>query len=118
MHRLSDLHAQLPGGGEHQCSGQARLAMVGQCVDDGQCEGSGLSGAGGCLAHEVDTGEHGWNRLLLDGGGGFVAKISESGHQLLAKAQSCELAGCIKIHGRYYFLAAAFLRAGASTAER
>ena len=51
-------------------------AAHGELVQHGQGEGGGLAGAGLGAAEQVVPGQHGGDRLGLDGGGGFVALLA------------------------------------------
>ena len=56
-HLVGDLHGQLAGGG--QDDGLHRLALGVDALNDGNAEGHGLTGAGGCFCDDVLPGQHG-----------------------------------------------------------
>src|SRR3990167_8616847 len=62
-----------------------------QQVQQGQGEGGGLAGAGLGTTEQIAPGQHGGNRLGLDGGGGFVTVLAHSLHDGRGQIQFFEV---------------------------
>ncbi|MCY1377584.1 hypothetical protein D9M69_651670 [compost metagenome] len=96
-HRLFDLGGQLAGGREHQGANRHAAETVlgafalAQQVQQGQGEGGGLAGAGLGTTEQIAPGQHGGNRLGLDGGGGFVTVLAHSLHDGRGQIQFFEV---------------------------
>jgi hypothetical protein len=66
IHRLRDLHRELPGGREHQRAG---AGLSGEPLEHRQEVRRGLSGPGGGAPDDVGPGQRRRDGLALDGGG-------------------------------------------------
>jgi len=82
---LGDLRGQLPGRHEHEhtrCARapRCRLRRV-QAMQQGQCEGGGLAGAGLCRRLQIASLEYDRNGALLDRRGHGVAGVADGAQQ-------------------------------------
>ncbi len=117
VHRLGDLHRQLPGGDQDQGRGRGPArALAGEPLEQGQGEGGGLAGAGGGLAHEVPALEERRDGGGLDGRGLLVAELAQGLEELGLQAQIGEGHGVG--HGAVYGLDARSASVGRATGLR
>ena len=82
---LGDLDRELARGREDQRLRGAQFDV--DLREDGQREGRRLAGAGLGLAEQVRAPEQGGNGLRLDGRGGFVADVRQSGDDGITQAE-------------------------------
>jgi len=81
-HRLFHLSRQFTRRGQHQSADAIDPKLVGhaarhaELVQHGQGEGGGFTGAGLRAGQQIVAFEHGWDRLLLNRGGGVVALLA------------------------------------------
>ena len=93
-HRRLDLRRELARGGEDQRA-QRRAAGCAsgtrrQALQHRQHEAGGLAGAGLRAGEDVAAGEHGGNRLALDGGGEGVALVGDRAHEHVGQPEFCK----------------------------
>jgi hypothetical protein len=89
LHALLHLGGELARGREHQ---RARIASAAsaQFLQQRQCEPGGLARAGLRAREHVAAGEHGGNRLGLDGSGNRVALVGHGTEQLGLEPENIE----------------------------
>ena len=90
MNSLGDLHRQLARRHQHDGDRPLGAALVHDALQDREGERGGLAGAGRSLAEEVLTRDQGWDGLLLDRRGFFVAEGGQGRDDFRVKAEGGE----------------------------
>ena len=102
MHRFRYLHRELARGHEDQhrdltvragptwVSDQDAVALRGESLDGGQCEGRGLAGTRGCLGEDVASREQLRDGFPLDRCRLLVAQLGERGDELGGEPKALE----------------------------